>query len=77
MHAAEKQAETMQANDGNMDQSLPEKRTIRFRGPKTHVSPADRRVESVDLSHYRSGLSNGQEEEEGKKQGAYTHMRDR
>lgn len=73
MHAAEKQAETMQTDDRNMDQGLPEKRTIRFRGPKTHVSPADRRVESVDLSHYRSGLSNNQEKEEGKKQGAYTY----
>lgn len=51
-------------SDGNMEQSWPEKRTIRFRGTgksKTHVSSHDRRVESVDPPHRRPQLSDGQD----------------
>lgn len=65
----------MQTDDGSAEQSWPEKKTIRFRGPKTDDDADNRRIESVDLSHHKSGLSNGQEKEEGrKKQGACRYI---
>lgn len=58
-------------DDENMEQSCPEKKTIRFHDTesKTHVSPHGKRVENVNLKHYKSQLSHGQKTQ--KKQGTY------
>ncbi|EFN63552.1 Protein TAPT1-like protein [Camponotus floridanus] len=57
----------MRLVDGDMEESWPERRTIRFSGTdktKNHVSSNDKpRVESVDPPDYRSGLSDGQDAE--------------
>ncbi|XP_012222653.1 protein TAPT1 homolog [Linepithema humile] len=49
-------------DDENMEQSWPDKKTIRFHDAesKTHVSSHDKRVENVDLKHYKSQLLDGQ-----------------
>ncbi|KAG5344663.1 TAPT1 protein, partial [Acromyrmex charruanus] len=58
-------------SDENMEQSWPEKRTIRFQQygtdkSKTHMSCHDKRVENVDLTHYRPQLSDSQDAQKKK-----------
>lgn len=52
-----------------MEQSWPEKKTIRFRGTgqsKTHVSSDDKRVENVDPPRCRLQLSDGRDAQKKK-----------
>ncbi|EFN87546.1 Protein TAPT1-like protein [Harpegnathos saltator] len=60
----------MRAEDENMEQNCPEKKTIRFRGTgksKSHVSSNNKRVENVESPHCREQLSESHDLE--KKQG--------
>lgn len=64
-------------DDENMEQSWPEKKTIRFHDnadneSKTHMSSHGKRVESVDLKHYKSRLLDGQKTQ--KKQGTCVRL---
>lgn len=65
----------MRAEDENMEQNCPEKKTIRFRGTskfKEHVLPNNKRVENVESPHCKEQFSEKQDLE--KKQGIHTRF---
>lgn len=53
----------MRAEDENMEQNCPEKKTIRFRSTgksKSHASPNNKRVENIESPHCKEHLSEAQ-----------------